>query len=80
MSEDDNNRHETLHHYKTKLEAMSPEERLQVGAEAMFHLHCMVGSRNSFTRTVEDGEVIIGRTKAVEDMHRDAYQFFAKYR
>lgn len=73
-------RQESIEHYRAALRKMPSDQAIEVAAEAMFHLQVMVGSRNTFERVMENNEVVISRSKVVEDMHHEAYQFYAKYK
>ena len=63
-----------------KVKAMSREELERFAVNAMFHLRCVSGSRNSFDsetqqRFLEDGGGFPTRDPQVEAMHRNAAKF-----
>lgn len=68
----------------TKLAELPKEELLVVATEAIQHLMNLSYSKNNFsTETMaimaKAGKVLPTRTKDVEKMHKDAYEFLNKF-
>ena len=65
---------------KKHLAALGEHELRQLAAEALFHLRCVSGSRNSFKSDYLEAARIAGvgfpsRDVTVEAMHKRAYEF-----
>ena len=72
---------EQVEQLKEYLQRFSPEYVLQTCAEALFHLRCVSGSRNSFLPEVLDAMYGTGctsfRQPEVERMHIEAADFIS---
>ena len=69
---------------RSKLAEMSKEELIELTDQAFTHLRAMCYSRNNFSVETmgimaKAGKVIPTRTRDVEKMHRDAYEFLNKF-
>lgn len=68
--------HPTCRAYLGKVRSLSRTELENLAAQAMFHLQCVSGSRNSFQG---DLPPFPGRSPEVEAMHRQAAEFISKH-
>ena len=69
---------------RNKLAEMTREELIELADQAFMHLRAVCYSRNNFsveTMTVmaKAGKVLPTRTRDVEKMHRNAYEFLNKF-
>lgn len=69
---------------RNKLAEMSKEELIDLADQAFMHLRAVCYSRNNFSVETmgimaKAGKVLPTRTKDVERMHRDAYEFLNKF-
>jgi len=69
---------------RSKLAEMSKEDLIDLADLAFMHLRAMCYSRNNFSVETmgimaKAGKVIPTRTRDVEKMHRDAYEFLNKF-
>ena len=69
---------------RSKLAEMSKEELIEIADQAFMHLRAVCYSRNNFSVETmgimaKAGKVLPTRTKDVERMHRDAYEFLNKF-
>ena len=69
---------------QSKLAEMSKEDLIELTDQAFMHLRAVCYSRNNFSVETmaimaKAGKVLPTRTKDVERMHRDAYEFLNKF-
>ena len=69
---------------RNKLAEMSKEDLIEIADLAFMHLRAVCYSRNNFSVETmaimaKAGKVLPTRTKDVERMHRDAYEFLNKF-
>ena len=69
---------------RNKLAEMSKEELIDLADQAFMHLRAVCYSRNNFSVETmaimaKAGKVLPTRTKDVEKMHRNAYEFLNKF-
>lgn len=69
---------------RRKLAEISKEELIELTDQALMHLRAVCYSRNNFsveTMTImaKAGKVLPTRTRDVERMHRNAYEFLNKF-
>lgn len=69
---------------RSKLAEMTKEELIEITDQAFMHLRVVCYSRNNFSvETMEimakAGKVLPTRTRDVEKMHRNAYEFLSRF-
>jgi len=69
---------------RNKLAEMSKEDLIEIADLAFMHLRAVCYSRNNFSVETmaimaKAGKVLPTRTRDVEKMHRDAYEFLNKF-
>lgn len=69
---------------RSKLAEMTKEELIEITDRAFMHLRTVCYSRNNFSvETMEimakAGKVLPTRTRDVEKMHRNAYEFLSRF-
>lgn len=69
---------------RNKLAEMSKEDLIELADLAFMHLRAVCYSRNNFSVETmaimaKAGKVLPTRTKDVEKMHKDAYEFLNKF-
>lgn len=69
---------------RSKLAEMSKEELIELTDQALMHLRSICYSRNNFSVETmaimaKAGKVLPTRTRDVEKMHRNAYEFLNKF-
>lgn len=69
---------------RNKLAEMSKEELIDLADQAFMHLRAVCYSRNNFSVETmaimaKAGKVLPTRTRDVEKMHKDAYEFLNKF-
>lgn len=69
---------------RSKLAEMSKEDLIEIANLAFMHLRAVCYSRNNFSVETmaimaKAGKVLPTRTRDVEKMHKDAYEFLNKF-
>lgn len=69
---------------RSKLAGMSKEDLIELTDQAFMHLRAVCYSRNNFSVETmgimaKAGKVLPSRTRDVERMHREAYEFLNKF-